>query len=101
MIHILDSKSSKKADGQPWSVVDLGLEVVMNVASELRGLSEAVGGSSVIKGADGMSGVESASDTLLLSLSGVTYSFPRHHTRDPGPSSFLGSGSQKYCTIRL
>lgn len=100
MIHILDSKSSKKADGQPWSVVDLVVEEV-DVESDLRGLSQTVGSSSVVKGADAISGVQSGPVALLLSSSGVTYSFPRHHMRDPGPSSFLGSGSQKYCTIRL
>src|SRR5690606_34265177 len=28
-------------------------------------------------------------------------SLPRHHIGEPGSSLFLGSGSQKYCTIRL
>jgi hypothetical protein len=29
------------------------------------------------------------------------YRWPKHHMGDSGVVSFLGSGSQKYCTIRL
>ena len=41
-------------------------------------------------------------DSLAGSLGGCggAYSLPRHHI-DAAGTSFLGSGSQKYCTMRL
>lgn len=41
-------------------------------------------------------------DSLVWSLDGCggAYSLPRHHI-DAAGTSFLGSGSQKYCTMRL
>jgi hypothetical protein len=40
--------------------------------------------------------------SLVWSLGGCggAYSLPRHHI-DAAGTSFLGSGSQKYCTMRL
>lgn len=41
-------------------------------------------------------------DSLAWALDGCggAYSLPRHHI-DAAGTSFLGSGSQKYCTMRL
>lgn len=38
---------------------------------------------------------------FLVGGDGEAYSRPRHHMDEPVSSSFFGSGSQKYCTMRL
>lgn len=110
VIQIRDSKSSRKGLGQPRSFDGS----VVDAAAVKSSLSE-LGASGFLPsfvcvvfcvGVLPVFALSSLSAALLLpagnsSFGCVTYSFPKHHIFDPGPCSFLGSASQKYCIMRL
>lgn len=110
VIHILDSKSSRNAFGH-----ELGLLPTVSFGAGLAADSSRLGVSSAIAVWRKVSLLASLRNCVCVSRDqdsdspmpfeaspevGV-YSWPRHQIEALGTVSFLGSGSQKYCTIRL
>lgn len=103
VIHILDSKSLRNASGQVLPVTSLGSAVWADVeASPCRSVGavapypcQSLGGltNHAIRNVP-------ADELVSCGVWGV-YSWPRHQIEASGAASFLGSGSQKYCTRRL
>jgi hypothetical protein len=110
VIHILDSKSSRNAFGHELGLptVSFGAEFV--AGSSRLGVSSAVwrkaeillAGLRSYASRDRNQDQDQGSPVLFeVSPEVGVYSWPRHQIEALGTVSFLGSGSQKYCTIRL
>ncbi len=99
VIHIFDSKSRRNGSGQSGVLILVvlvwrPLRCTCDVSVRLCGQSFSV--------SDGRAScVLLDSSCGVMRCSGGEYRAPRHHIGDPGSSSFFGSGSHRYCTIRF
>lgn len=102
VIQIFDSKSMRNSSGQ--SYVSFDPAVTENGPCGWLRFSSSIGSSGGVWGC--VATISQCSDLLYLSsdvgcVAVDVYSFPRHHMDACGSSLFLGSGSQRYCTMRL
>ncbi len=107
--HNFDSKSSKKALGQPPSMACGMVSSIMELpssSSDVLMTSKVSWPLSLSFRFAGSGGCDDVVETEGWPRSccdglGRVYSRPKHHTGNLELSSLTGSGSQKYCTIRL
>lgn len=101
--HSFDSKSSRNACGQPPSVcaaLSLRMDVPSSSSDDL--ITSNVSWSTCFRFPPLASiGGGIVSRVLPSAVGGKAYSLPRHHTGRVESPLLVGSGSQKYCTIRL